>query len=473
MKSELKETSPTQREIHLTIDADTVKESYGRISKRYASRARVDGFRPGYAPLDVVRLKFREEIKGDVLQDVIPAQVEEAIREHDLHPLTEPHLHLENQEAVKVNGSEPLSLHVHFEVMPQLPEPNYKGIELVKRIKPVEDGQVDDLINERLQREAAFVPVEGRPSELGDTVIADLEGRFDDAPDADPITASDLEIKLGDDVIEASFSENLVGVKEDEEKEFTVSYPDDFSSEALKGKTVHYKAKVKSVGRQEVPELNDDWARSLDEGYESLADLRKRLRDDLEKVAEADADARVKNNAVAKLIEQNPFEVPNALVENQARRLLNDFARDMQQRGVDMNQVDEAFIQMAYNNMRQQGERDVKAAMLLDEVAKKENVDVSDEDLNQELERMAEYYRATVDDIRQSLESQGGGLDNIKGNLKTRKTIEALVSTAKVTDGPWIDEDAAAEVAAAPAEAQEEKPKKKGGRKKKAAEEEA
>jgi len=473
MKSELKETSPTQREIHLTIDADTVKESYGRISKRYASRARVDGFRPGYAPLDVVRLKFREEIKGDVLQDVIPAQVEEAIREHDLHPLTEPHLHLENQEAVKVNGSEPLSLHVHFEVMPQLPEPNYKGFELVKRIKPVEDGQVEDLINERLQREAAFVPVEGRPSELGDTVIADLEGRFDEAPDADPITASDLEIKLGDDVIEASFSENLVGVKEDEEKEFTVSYPEDFSSEPLKGKTVHYKAKIKSVGRQEVPELNDDWAKSLDEGYESLADLRKRLRDDLEKVAEADADARVKNNAVAKLIEQNPFEVPNALVENQARRLLNDFARDMQQRGVDMNQVDEAFVQMAYNNMRQQGERDVKAAMLLDEVAKKEKVDVSDDDLNQELERMAEYYRATVDDIRQSLESQGGGLDNIKGNLKTRKTIDALVSTAKVTDGPWIDEDAAAEVAAAPADAEEEKPKKKGGRKKKAAEEQA
>src|SRR6476620_12253278 len=101
MKSELKETSPTQQEIHRTIDADTVKESYGRISKRYASRARVDGFRPGYAPLDVVRLKFRAEIKGDVLQDVIPAQVEEAIREHDLHPLTAPHLPLEHKAAVK------------------------------------------------------------------------------------------------------------------------------------------------------------------------------------------------------------------------------------------------------------------------------------------------------------------------------------------------------------------------------------
>src|SRR5437764_5125745 len=149
MKSELKETSSTQREIHLTIDADAVKEWYGRISKKYASRARVDGFRPGYAPLDVVRLKFKEEIRGDVLQDVIPAKVEEAIREHDLHPLTEPHLHLENQETVKVNGSEPLSLHVHFEVMPALPEPNYAGLEVVRRVKPVEEGEIEDLINER------------------------------------------------------------------------------------------------------------------------------------------------------------------------------------------------------------------------------------------------------------------------------------------------------------------------------------
>ncbi len=463
MKSELKETSPTEREIHLTIDGETLKEAYGRISKRYASRARVDGFRPGYAPIDVVRMKFKEEIKGDVLQDVIPSKVEEAIREHDLHPLTEPHLHLENQETVKVNGSEPLSLHVHFEVMPALPEPSYEGIQLTRRVKPVEDGEVEDLINERLQREAAFVPVEGRASELGDTVIADLEGRFEDQPDAEPIVANDLEVTLGDEVIEQSFTDNLVGVKEDEEKEFTVVYPAEFSSEALAGKTVHYKAKIKSVGRQEVPELNDDWAKSLDEGYGSLADLRTRLKADLEKLADADADARVRNNAIAKLIEQNPFEVPNALIENQTRRLLNDFARDMQQRGVDLEKVDKQFIEMAYHNMRQQGERDVKAAVLLDEIAKGENVSVNDEELNEELQRMADYYHVGVDEIRKSLETQGGGLDNISGNLKTRKTIEAVVAKAKVADGPWVDEKAAA--AETPAAAAE-KPKKKPARKK-------
>lgn len=459
MKSEVKVISPTQKEIHLQIDADTVREAYGRVSQKYARRASVPGFRKGLVPLDVVRLRFKEEIKSDVLQDVIPQKVTDAIREHDLHPLAEPDLHLEDHETVKVNGSEPLKLHVHVEVMPEIPEPTYKGIEVTRRVKPVENGEVEDLIAERLQREAALIPVEGRASKVGDTVIVDLEGRFDETPDAEPITATDLEIVLGDELIESSFTENLAGVRQDEDKEFTVAYPESFTSPALAGKTVHYKAKVKSVGVSEVPELNDEWAKSLDEGYESLADLRKRLKADLENVSAADADSRVRNNAVAKLIETNPFEVPNTLIETQTRNLLNDFARDLQQRGVDLNQVEQSFIEMAYSNMRQQGERDVRGAILLDKIAMAENVVVSDDEVNAEVAKMAEYYRTTPEEMRSQIEKQGGGIENIGNNLRTRKSVEALMAHAKVTEGAWVDEAAAAAVPA-------DKPKKKPAAKK-------
>lgn len=459
MKSEVKVISPTQKEIHLQIDADTVREAYGRVSQKYAKRASVPGFRKGLVPLDVVRLRFNEEIKSDVLQDVIPQKVTDAIREHDLHPLAEPDLHLEDHETVKVNGSEPLKLHVHVEVMPEIPEPTYKGIEVTRRVKPVENGEVEDLIAERLQREAALIPVEGRASKVGDTVIVDLEGRFDETPDAEPITATDLEIVLGDELIESSFTENLAGVRQDEDKEFTVAYPESFTSPALAGKTVHYKAKVKSVGVSEVPELNDEWAKSLDEGYRSLADLRKRLKADLENVSAADADSRVRNNAVAKLIETNPFEVPNTLIETQTRNLLNDFARDLQQRGVDLNQVEQSFIEMAYSNMRQQGERDVRGAILLDKIAMAENVVVSDDEVNAEVAKMAEYYRTTPEEMRSQIEKQGGGIENIGNNLRTRKSVEALMAHAKVTEGAWVDEAAAAAVPA-------DKPKKKPAAKK-------
>jgi len=467
MKTELKEVSPTQREIKIEVDADTLKEAYGRISQKYAKRANVPGFRKGYAPLDVVRLRFKEEIKNEVLAEVLPTKVTEAIQEYKLNPLTEPHLHFDDHENIKVNGSQPISLHVHVEVMPEIPEPKYEDLEVTRRVKPVEDSEVEDLIANRLQRDAALIPVEGRKSEIGDTVIADLEGRFDDDPNGEPITATDLEVVLGDEVIEKSFTENLAGVEEDDEKEFTVAYPAEFSSPALAGKTVHYKAKIKSVGKTETPEMNDEWARTLDEGYESLADLRKKLRSDLEKYAETDADARLRNNAIAKLIEQNTFEVPNALIESQARNLLNNFAEDLQSRGVNLKTVQDDFVQMAYHQMRTQAERDVRGAMLLEKVAEKEKVEVTQDEIDDELGKMAEYYRTTADEIRKTFEKQGS-LDNIKNNLRTRKAIEALISKAKVTDGPWADEHTEPAVEAEKTE--KKKPAKKAAKKTETAE---
>src|SRR5688572_33318989 len=128
MKSELKEVSPTQKEIHLEIDADALKEAYGKVSRKYAKGASVPGFRKGYAPLDVVRLRYKDEIKNEVLQQILPAKVSEAIEEHKLQPLAEPHLHIDDAENVKVNGSQPIALHVHVEVMPEIPTPKFDGL---------------------------------------------------------------------------------------------------------------------------------------------------------------------------------------------------------------------------------------------------------------------------------------------------------------------------------------------------------
>lgn len=465
MKSEIKEISSTQRELHIEIEPAALKDAYGRVSKKYAQRANVPGFRKGFAPLDVVRMRFKEEIKNEVLSEVLPPKVTEAIQEHKLHPLAEPHLHIDDAENVKVNGSEPINLHVHVEVMPEIPVPKYEGIEVTRRVKPVDETEIEDLIANRLKQEAALIPVESRASEVGDTVIADLEGTFDDDPDAEPIRAEDLEVVLGDEVIEKSFTENLAGVHQDDEKEFTVTYAADFSSASLAGKTVHYKAKIKSVGRSETPELNDDWAKSLDEGYDSLADLRTKLRSDLETYAKADADARIRNSAVAKLIEDNAFEVPNALIESQAKNLLNNFARDLQQRGADLNRLDEQFVQMAYHQMRTQAENDVRGAMLLEKIGDAEKVEVKKEDIDEEIGKIAEYYRSTPEEVRESLEKQGG-TGSIENNLRTRKSIEALIAKAKVTDGEWVDESLAqTESEEKPKKAAKKEPAKKAAKK--------
>jgi trigger factor len=439
MNTELIDVSPSQKEIKIEIEAAEVREVYNKVSQKFAKGAQVDGFRKGFAPVDVVRMRYKDQIRSEVLQDLIAPVVAEAIQEHDLQPLVEPHLHLEDAENVKVNGSQPISLSVHVEVMPEIPAPNYKELEVVRRTRPLSDDEVENMIDERRQESATLVPVEDRKAENGDMVIVDLEGTFADDGDAEPIKADDLEIKLGDDVIEKSFTENLLGVAEDDEKEFTVTYPEDFTSPMLAGKTINYKAKVKSVGAIELPDLDDEWATSLDEGYESLADMRVKTREELESAAKAEADNALKSELIGKLVEANDFEVPNALVDMQARNLLNNFAQDMAGRGMDLNKVEKDFVQMLYTQMQAQAERDVRGAMLLEKVAELEGFEVSDDEINQEIEHIAGHYRTTPDEIRASLAKQQGGEANIANNLRTRKAVEALVINAKITDGEWID----------------------------------
>lgn len=442
MKTELVDVSETRKELKIEIEPEAVRKAYDKVSRKYAKGAQVAGFRKGYAPLDVVRMRYKEEIQQETLQEIVTETVTEAITENGLTPLVQPDIHLDDQENLKLNGSMPIALHVHVQVMPQIPTPEYKGLEAVRRVKPTDDDEVQKYIDERLKEQASLIPIEGRKSETGDTVIIDLEGSFAGEENSEPIKADDLEITLGDAGIEPSFTENLAGVEIDEEKEFTVTYEPNFSSPALAGKTVNYKAKVKSIGKVELPEPDDEWARSLGEDFASIEDLRARLRSDLETHSSGNADANVQNALIAKLIENHAFEVPEALIESQSRNLLNNFARDLEQRGVDLQKVEKEFIEMAYTQMRAQAERDVRGAMLLERVAEMENIDVTGEEVAAELERMASYYRTTPEEIRKSLTEQGGEA-NIASNLRTRKAVDAIFKSAKITDGEWIDESQA------------------------------
>lgn len=440
MNTELIDLSQTRKEIKIEIAPDDVRRVYDSVSKKYADKAQVPGFRKGLAPLDVVRMRFKKEIQADVIQEILPPQVTLAIQEHQLSPLTEPQLQLEDPENVKVNGSQPLSFSVLIEIMPDIADPDYEGLEAVKRIRPVKEEEIENVIDEHRQQESTFIPVEDRKSQDGDMVIVDLKGRFEDDPDADPIEVNDLEVKLGDEVVEKSFSDNLLGVEVDSEKEFAVDYPKDFSTTALAGRTVNYKANVKSVGTVELPELNDEWVKSLDQGFKTLKELREKLREDMETVAKADADSRVRNDLIAKLIEKNDFEVPNALIESQARGLLNNFAQDLAQRGVDLKEVQQDFIETTYSQMRLQAVRDVRGALLLEKIAEKEGIEITKESVDEEIEKMAEHYQTTVEEFRKNLESQGGEF-SIENNLRTREAVEKLVENSTVTDGEWADEN--------------------------------
>jgi trigger factor len=465
MKAELKEVSPTQKELHIEIPAEVVRQVYHKVSQQYARVANIPGFRKGFAPLDMIRLRYKNQISDDVLRELLPKQVTAAIEEHGLSPIGEPSIHLEDQENIKLNGSQPIGLHVHLEVMPEIPAPKYKGIEATRRVRPVNEDELDQIIEERRQQGAALVPVEDRKSKAGDTLIIDLEGVFVDKPEEEPIKADDLELTLGDEYVEKSFTENLVGLEEDDEKEFIVEYSEDFGSPGLAGQKVAYKATVKSVGIIELPDLDDDWAQGLEEGFESMKDLRKKLREDLEMMAKLEADNRVRDEVVTKLIDSHEVEVPNTLIDIQARNLLENFAQDLARQGMDLKKLEQDFIKMAYEQMRGQAERDVRGAMLLEKIAELEKIEVTGEEIAEEIEKMAQYYRVTPAEIRASLTNQGGE-NSIADRLRSRKSVEKLVEKAKVTDGEWIDPNQPTEAVPEAVGVADEKPKKKSRKKK-------
>src|SRR6185436_9209239 len=256
MKTELTDVSPTRKEIKIEIDSTTVRQAYDRISDRYAKQATVPGFRPGHAPRAVVRNRFKNEIRGQVLQELVPEAVDATIQKHELNALGEPDVQLENAEALEKFGDEPVAVKVDVEVLPKVDLHDYKNIEIVRQTRPIADDKVSEMIEALRESSAAMQPVEDRGAELGDTLTINVEGKFVDNPEEEDIKQDDVEVTLGAKGVQQEFTDNLIGVKADDEKTFLVDYPADYRSPGLAGKKVEYTAKVTAVRVKELPEVD-------------------------------------------------------------------------------------------------------------------------------------------------------------------------------------------------------------------------
>ncbi len=438
MKTEVIDVSPTRKEIKIEIEADTVRNAYDRISDRYAQQATVPGFRPGHAPRSVVRSRFKDQIRSEVLQELVPQAVQEAISQHSLNAIGEPDLHLDNSEGLGKLGTEPISLHVHVEVLPEVTLGEYKGLEAARRVRPVADEDVERVIQGLLDNSASLQPVEDRGAESGDTVTVNFHGKFVETPDEEDINVEDVDVELGGAGVQQEFTDNLLGVKADEAKSFTVDYPEDFTSKGLAGKKVDYTATVTAVRRKELPTLDDEWAKSLGEEFESLDSLRERVREDLVKRASAESDNRLRSEVMRKLVEAHPFEVPETLSEHQANNRLESAVRDMMARGIDPR-GQEINWDGVRAQLKAQAEFDVRGSMLLEMIADQEKIEASEEEIEAEINSIAASSRQTPEQVRAALTKQGG-TTSIADRLRNRKAVDLIVENARVTDEEWREE---------------------------------
>jgi trigger factor len=438
MKTELIDVSSTRKEIRIVVESEVVRAAFDRISDRYAKQANVPGFRRGHAPRTVVRTRFKSEIRSDVLRELIPDAVHDAIEKHELAAIGEPDVHLDTNEALERIGEDAISFHVGVEVLPKVELGKYKGLDATRRIRPVTDEDTDRILEGLREASAALQPVEDRPAQTGDTVTVSFQGKFIDHPEDEDITVEDVDVTLGGTGVQKEFTDNLTGVKADDEKAFVVDYPEDFSSTGLAGKKVEYQAKVSAVRVKELPELDDEWARSLGDDFDSVDTLRAKIRTDLEKRASDEADNRLRSELVHKLLEAHQFEVPESLVKHQTQYRLDSVVRDMIGRGIDPRnqQLD---WEGARAELKTQAEEDVRSSMLLERIAEKEQINVSAEEIDAEIDAIARASQQPKEQVRGVL-TKDGGERSIANRLRNRKALDLIKETARVTEEEWIEE---------------------------------
>jgi trigger factor len=443
MKTELTDVSPTRKEILIEIDAEQLRNAFELVSERYTKSASIPGFRPGHAPRSVVSTRYKSEIRSEVLRDLLPEAVNAAINDHSLAPIGQPDVHLDNSEALEHFGTEPIKVKVEVEVFPEIKLDKYKGLAGVRRVRPVADDDVQRMIDGLREASASLQPVEDRGAEAGDTVTVNVQGKFVDQPDEEDIKADDVEVVLGAEGVQQEFTDNLVGAKIDEAKSFQVNYPEDFSSKGLAGKKVDYEAQVTAVRRKELPEVDDDWAKSLGDEFDSLETLKTKIREDLTQRSKSESDHRLRSEVMKELLQGHQFEVPQSLVEQQTSHRLESIVRDMIGRGIDPRTRDVNW-EGAREEMKAQAEEDVRATMLLEQIAEQENITVSDEEIEAEIDAITIASRQPKEQVRAAL-TKDGGERSIAHRLRNRKALDLLIENAQLTEEDWSEPTVAEE----------------------------
>jgi trigger factor len=437
MKTELVDVSPTRKEINIEIEPAQIRSTYDQVSERYERAASVPGFRKGHAPRSVIRTRYKSEIRSEVLRELLPEAVNKAIIDHSLAAIGEPDVHLDNDDALEHLGEQSINVKVGVEVFPTVELKEYKGLEAVRTVRPVLDADVDRVVDGLRDASASLQPVEDRGAQLGDTVSVNVHGNFVDLPDEEDINADDVEVVLGGEGVQQEFSDNLLGLKPDDTKSFVVDYPQDFTAKGLAGKKVAYDATVTAVRRKELPEVDDEWAKSLGAELDSVATLRSKIREDLEQRTKAESEHRMRTAVMQKLLEAHKFEVPQSLVEQQASHRLESVVRDMIGRGIDPRSG-ELNWEGAREELKVQAEEDVRASMLLEQIAEEEKIEVSNEEIEAEIEALATASRQPKEQVRAAL-TKDGGERSIAHRLRNRKALDLLIENAKVTDEEWSE----------------------------------
>ena len=415
-----------KRELELEIPAENVSKATEKVARDLAKVARVPGFRPGKAPVTLIRRRFAEDIQGEVVQSLVPEYLEKALGEKNLIPVTRPAV-----DKVDFKEGEPLRFRAVFEVLPEFELGDYKNLAVSIDAVETGDGQVDKTIEEMRERVATFVPVEGRAAKDGDYVLIKLSGI--PVGGGEPVQADNIMCHIGAEETLESFTENLRGTSPGDTKKFRSQYPDDYPDQKLAGKAYDYTVEVQGIKEKKLPELNDEFAKDAageKGGFSTLAEMRELITKDLEAAKEDQQQSQAREKILEALVKQHDFPVPEALVEHQMDVRLERTVRTLAAQGVDPRAVNVDWVALR-KRQHDRAVDDVKAELLIDRVAEAEKIDATDEEVEKQIEALAERGGESATALRARLTKQGA-LDRMKSKLRSDKTIDWLYRNTRI-----------------------------------------
>ena len=415
-------SNPCQREIAVEVPAGVVKAETDNLVNRYQKLARIPGFRKGKVPASIVRQRFAEDIKSEVVEALVPRYFREEAKKQNLAPVSQPRV-----TDLQIHEGEPLRFKASFEVLPEFKLAPYDDIRVTTIDTNVTDDDVETALNNLRQQHATFSAVdEERPLADGDFAVVGFKGTPKEGEaDAKPVEVDEIMVEIGGQNTIPEFTENLRGAKPGETRAFDVKYADDFSDKRLAGKSMNYEVSVKGIKTRHVPELTDDFAKELGEELNTVDQLRTRLRDNMKAEKEHEATHQGKDKLVEELVKRNDFPVPEAMLNEQIDLRLERGLRALAAQGMkteDMKRMDFSRLRLG---QREAALREVKASLILEQIADEEKIEVSDDELDQEIEALATQSKQTLEQIRARL-TQDGGLDRIRHRLRNEKTLDSL-----------------------------------------------
>jgi trigger factor len=411
------ETS-TKREISVEIPAEEVNRETETLIQKYQKHARLPGFRAGHVPASIIKQRFAEDIKSEVVEALVPRYFRREADKQGLRPVSQPRV-----SDLHIHDNEPLRFKASFEVMPDVKVEGYRDLRAEKAEVSVTDAEVEETLTGLRDQHATFNSVEGRVLADGDFAQAALDGKPKEG-EGKPVHMDEVLIEINGKTTMPEFTENLRGVSAGEERTFDVVYPQDSQDQRLAGQTFSYTVKVNAIKEKILPELNDDFAKQLGE-FATLEEVRTRIREGMEAERKHAAEHEAKDKLMAELIKRNDFEVPEALIDNQVDVRLERGLRALAVQGMRQEDIKKMDFNRLRAGQRDQAVQEVKASILLDKVAEEEKIQVSDEEVDQEVAALARQSKQSEESIRTRL-GQEGALERIKARIRSEKTLDFL-----------------------------------------------